>query len=372
LQKDSAFKCKHITKGLPNNGNAKTASTGKQQNEQNKQRLSNVNSAAQQICRTTAKTNTALPTTSDIYKLVKKRLSEQRKGPKIENGCTTAKKKRKRMDLHNNCKMKWIMPCPGISSRRAAPYIFCSTYLRVIMTAQSAFSPSGTPRPSRTTLSKSAAYTHFIAMRAECKTMPIDARVAMGKASMNVVCMAYKDNADAAIVDLTRQGRTCLLEHGLAVYEQVHSGQTVTHPWNRGHDVLEPADVPEKIVDISDIGWELNEVADASAVRMTRDAAKRKVIEDINNKLSDVSDGLLPPVVPGMATIQVAACSHTSAGLKCANFGTKMRYRSHKRKQYHEQGCNHWAAILDGRTNREGHALFGSRNNCARTVALVC
>jgi hypothetical protein len=140
---------------------------------------------------------------------------------------------------------------------------------------------------------------------------------------MDEVCMAYKDNADAAIVDLTRQGRTCLLEHGLAVYEQVHSGQTITHPWNRGHDVLEPADVPEKIAEISDIGWDAFKVADASAVRMPRDAAKRKVIEDINEALTKVSDGLLPPVVPGMATIQVTACSHTTAGLKCANFGTK-------------------------------------------------
>ena len=191
------------------------------------------------------------------------------------------------------------------------------------MTVQSAISPPGTPRPSRTTLCKSAAYTHFIAMLTKCKVMTIDARVAMAKACMDEVVMTYKDNADAAIVDLTRQGRTCLLEHGLAVYEQVHSGQTVTHPWNRGHDVLEPADVPEKIAEISDIGWDLHKVADASAVRMPRDADKRKVIEDINHKLSEASDGLLPPVVPGMATIQVTACSHTSAGLKCANFGTK-------------------------------------------------
>ena len=160
-------------------------------------------------------------------------------------------------------------------------------------------------------------------MLTKCKAMTIDARAAMAKASMDEVCMAYKDNADAAIVDLTRQGRTCLLEHGLAVYEQVHSGQTITHPWNRGHDVLEPADVPEKIAEISDIGWDAFKVADASAVRMPRDAAKRKVIEDINEALTKVSDGLLPPVVPGMATIQVTACSHTTAGLKCANFGTK-------------------------------------------------
>jgi hypothetical protein len=226
------------------------------------------------------------------------------------------------MDLHNNCKMKWIMPCPGIS-RRAAPYIFCSTYLRVIMTVQSAISPPGTPRPSRTTLCKSAACTHFIAMLTKCKAMTIDARAAIAKASMDEVCMTYKSNADAAIVELTRQGRMCLLEHGLAVYEQVHSGQTLTHPWNRGHDVLEPADVPEKIAEISDIGWDLNKVADASAVRMPRDPAKRKEIEDVNAKLTEMSDGLLPPVVPGMATIQVTACSHTTAGLKCANFGTK-------------------------------------------------
>jgi hypothetical protein len=226
------------------------------------------------------------------------------------------------MDLHNNCKMKWIMPCPGIS-RRAAPYIFCSTYLRVIMTVQSAISPPGTPRPSRTTLCKSAACTHFIAMLTKCKAMTIDARAAIAKASMDEVCMTYKSNADAAIVELTRQGRMCLLEHGLAVYEQVHSGQTLTHPWNRGHDILEPADVPEKIAEISDIGWDLNKVADASAVRMPRDPAKRKEIEDVNAKLTEMSDGLLPPVVPGMATIQVTACSHTTAGLKCANFGTK-------------------------------------------------
>ena len=107
------------------------------------------------------------------------------------------------------------------------------------------------------------------------------------------------------------------------------------------HDVLEHADVPEKIADISDIGWGLNKVADDSAVGMPRDAAKRKVMEDINNKLSEVSDLLLPPVVPWNG-INPSDCmsSHIGWPVVC-KLRYRMRYRSHKRKRYHAQVCNH-------------------------------
>ena len=160
-------------------------------------------------------------------------------------------------------------------------------------------------------------------MLTKCKAMDMQQRTAMAKAVMDEVCNEYMQNPDAAIVDLQGKGKTMLIECGLANYEQVHSKQTLTHPWNRGHDLLEPADVPEKMAEISDIGWDTNKVADASGVRMPKDDTLRKQIEAINDKLAHESDGVLPPMIPGFATLQVTACSHTTAGLKCANFGTK-------------------------------------------------
>lgn len=160
-------------------------------------------------------------------------------------------------------------------------------------------------------------------MLAKFRTMTIEQRADSAKSTMDVLCKSYSDNADAAIVELTKTGQQCLVECGLALYEQVHSNQTVTHPWNRGHDLLEPADVPEKIAEISDIGWDVHKVADASGVRMPHDSTLRRAIELANSQLADASDGVLPPVVPGTAVIAVTACSHTTAGLKCANFGTK-------------------------------------------------
>jgi hypothetical protein len=74
---------------------------------------------------------------------------------------------------------------------------------------------------------------------------------------------------------------------------------------------LEPADFPEKIAEISDIGWDNHNVMDASCVRMPSDMIKRVAIENANAKLADASDGVLPPVVPGTAIVSATRCPPT-------------------------------------------------------------
>ena len=72
---------------------------------------------------------------------------------------------------------------------------------------------------------------------------------------------------------------------GLAKSQQVHALQTITHPKNRGGDLLEPSDVPLKVAEISDVGWDPTKVEDASAVRIPDDPARRKAAEDEDGPL---------------------------------------------------------------------------------------
>ena len=140
--------------------------------------------------------------------------------------------------------------------------------------------------------------------------------------TMDAICKRFLTDPDAALNALVKDGKSCLKANGLGDNMIVHPKHTVTHPWNRGEDILEPADVPVKIADISDVGWDAKQVSDASAVKMPTDADSRAKIEDANAKLVERSGGVLALVVPGATTIPTTACGHTSAGLKCANFGT--------------------------------------------------
>ena len=139
---------------------------------------------------------------------------------------------------------------------------------------------------------------------------------------MNSICDRFTNDPDAALNALVREGKDCLKANGLGDYMIVHPSRTVTHPWNRGGDLLEPADVPVKIADISDVGWDMKQVSDASAVKMPMDAKLVSEIEDVNAALVKSSGGVLAPVVPGAATIMTTACGHTSAGLKCTHAET--------------------------------------------------
>ena len=56
--------------------------------------------------------------------------------------------------------------------------------------------------------------------------------------------------------------------HGLGGYQVVHPTKTQIHPRSRGTAMLEISEVPLQVGDISDNGYSLHEVMQASAVKL--------------------------------------------------------------------------------------------------------
>jgi hypothetical protein len=159
-------------------------------------------------------------------------------------------------------------------------------------------------------------------MLTSTQTLALGQRIDVAaKGGMDELVAEYTSNPDASLVEMKRRGNAILEQCGLAAFEIVHPDDTLVHPWNRGDDMLEPIDVPQKIAEISDVGFDPNMVADASAVRMPTDPAEHAAIEAKNEKLVAAAGGILAPIVRGKATVIVTSCNHTTAGFKCANYG---------------------------------------------------
>jgi hypothetical protein len=149
-------------------------------------------------------------------------------------------------------------------------------------------------------------------------------RINGAMAEMNQICKQYKDDPAAQLIELMLQGQTVLMKHGMGGYAVIHSMKTVIHPRNRGSNMLDQAEVPTKVADISDVAFSLHEVAQAAAVRMPPvGTAARTAIEAKNIELSAAAMGHLAPVVQGDAEVMVVGCSHNTAGLKAINAKAK-------------------------------------------------
>ena len=143
------------------------------------------------------------------------------------------------------------------------------------------------------------------------------AKAAKADAVMNMIVKDYLENPNAQLIELMLQGWQCLEKEGLAESMTVHSTRTLTHPRNRGTGMLEIANVPEQVADISDCSFSLHEVGQAAAVRMPmHGTSEREAIEEANEELVVASCGTLAPVVKDACDVIVISCSHNSAGLK--------------------------------------------------------
>ena len=145
---------------------------------------------------------------------------------------------------------------------------------------------------------------------------PKAVRVQEAKPQMDAICAEYRDNPSASIGALMESGKAVLLQHGLADRSvRLHAKYTITHPRNRGQFILEPSNIGPMVADIVDVGFIMSETADASGVRMPT-GPKAEEIEAKNAELVRMTGDMLAPIVPGMAQLQVTACSHNSAGLR--------------------------------------------------------
>ena len=148
----------------------------------------------------------------------------------------------------------------------------------------------------------------------------ISERLDAAAAVMDRVCTKFLEDPAASLIPLKTEGNDELERCGLAAFEYVHPMRTITSIKNRGTDILEPANVPIKIENITDTGFNPALCAEASGIRMPADATKRNEIEDANARLHEESGGVTPPVVKGMALLQVTAACHTTAGLKAVHY----------------------------------------------------
>jgi hypothetical protein len=153
-------------------------------------------------------------------------------------------------------------------------------------------------------------------MMALCLNQRLDAAAQV----MDRVCGKFTDDPDAALMPLKSECNAELLRCGLASFEIVHPTRTITSLRNRGGDMLEPANIPIKIETITDTGFNLALCAEASGIRMPADEKLRDIIETANAILHEESGGVAPPVVKGMALLQVTAACHTTAGLKAVHY----------------------------------------------------
>ena len=114
-----------------------------------------------------------------------------------------------------------------------------------------------------------------------------------------------------------------LKANGLGDKRRAHSKFTLPSPKNRFGDTLTVCNVHQHQVDILSVGFSWPEVTGAAAIQMPSDPKKRAAIEDAVARVYNAAGRRLPTVVPGQAEIEVAACTHTNAGLHCAWEGVR-------------------------------------------------
>ena len=134
------------------------------------------------------------------------------------------------------------------------------------------------------------------------------------------ICKQYAEDENAQLLDLMLEGQRECETHGLGGYQVVHSTKTLIHPRNRGTAMLEISEVPLQVGDISDNGFSLHEVMQASAVKLPPVGSdQRREIERKNEVLVAESCGALADVVIDSCDVMVTGCSHNTAGLKAIN-----------------------------------------------------
>jgi hypothetical protein len=96
----------------------------------------------------------------------------------------------------------------------------------------------------------------------------VEARIKAATPIMTQIVKEYKEDNNAQMIDLMLKGQQELLKHGLGNMATVHSSKTLTMPRNRGGGMLDIAEVPAKVADISDVAFSDHEVGQAAAVRL--------------------------------------------------------------------------------------------------------
>ena len=144
------------------------------------------------------------------------------------------------------------------------------------------------------------------------------------KEEMDEICMIYKTDVNAQLLDLMQRGQKLLVSIGHATRASIHASKTLPHVRNRGNNMLEISQVPILISNISDVAFSENEVSLAAAVRMPGQGTKeRRAIEEANERLCMRAEGTLAPVVRDAAEVQILSCNHLTAGLKAVNAGAR-------------------------------------------------
>jgi hypothetical protein len=156
--------------------------------------------------------------------------------------------------------------------------------------------------------------------------MSHDERVRRAAAAINAAIEDYRKTEGSggitAIVNLIKQ---VLKTEGLIVRQRWPPNSTGVHPSNRGGIGLLPVDVHELLSFIALAHWSWDEVANALAVEInpTEGADSRSECINFNVKLTQASNGLLPPAEMDEMKIVTLTCGHTTATLRCVLGGAR-------------------------------------------------
>ena len=135
------------------------------------------------------------------------------------------------------------------------------------------------------------------------------------RAVMDEVMHTFKNSKDANPCTLLARAFRDLRAAGLLVVERLPPRKCLPHPRNRDGQVLIYGNVNPHLCEIVEVGFHWPITADACAFQIG-DAADRAYVENASKEVFIASGGIIPAPSPGEATVAVAVCTHTTAGMR--------------------------------------------------------
>ena len=161
-----------------------------------------------------------------------------------------------------------------------------------------------------------------ISAQTECVIANLD----QVKGKINEMCAsvlaASQSDKNARIQAVADEIVNMLLRLDLAYKQHVPNKAVGVHMDNRYKVGLDPTDVHDLLLEIFRKGWSFLEVVGARGFEIPPGAKGDEYIK-FNYDLVESSDGMLAPCPAHWLRIVSVACSHTVAGLRCIEFGTK-------------------------------------------------